>query len=94
MLAEGQSVRVPRNRRINTMATKTKSKKSNGKTAKPRENKSAKIVAMLKRPSGVTRKAVLAATGWKAVSMQQMASNAGLTLKMEKPDGKPIVYRA
>ena len=71
----------------------TKSKKSTTKS-KPGENKTAKVVAMLKRPSGVTREEVLTVTGWKAVSMQQVATNAGVKLKMEKIEGKPIRYRA
>jgi hypothetical protein len=79
--------------RFTTMATKTKAKKSNGKTAKPRQSKSAKIVAMLQRPSGVTREQVLKVTGWKAVSMQQMAGNAGIKLKVDESK-RPFVYRA
>jgi hypothetical protein len=73
------------------MATKTKTKKSNGKTAKPRQNKLAKIVALLKRPSGCTRDDVLKATGWMAVSMQQQARAAGIKLKINK-EQRPYRY--
>jgi hypothetical protein len=77
------------------MATKTKAKKSNGKSAAPRkESKTGKIVALLQRPGGVTREQVLKATGWKAISMQQIAKAGGVKLKMQKVEGKPIVYRA
>jgi len=71
----------------------TKSKKSTTK-AKPGENKSAKVIAMLKRPSGVTREEVLKVTGWKAVSMQQVATNAGVKLKIDDSNGRPFRYRA
>jgi Protein of unknown function (DUF3489) len=65
------------------------------KAATPRkESKTAKVVALLQRASGVTRKEVLEVTGWKAVSMQQLAASAGVKLKMEKVEGKPIRYRA
>jgi hypothetical protein len=70
-------------REESTMATtKTKSKKANGKTAKPRQKKSARIAAMLRRKNGCTREEVLAETGWAAVSMQQQARAAGVTLKI------------
>ena len=75
------------------MATKTKSKKSNGKSAKPRQNKSARIAAMLRRPSGCTRDDVLKATGWMAVSMQQQARAAGIKLKINK-EQRPYRYAA
>ena len=56
-------------------------------------NKSAKVVAMLKRPNGVTRDQVLKATGWKAISMQQVARNVDLKLKVDESK-RPFVYRA
>jgi hypothetical protein len=70
--------------------------KTNGRKAakKSGESKTAKVVAMLQRASGCTREEVLALTGWKAVSMQQVAESAGVKLKMEKVEGKPIRYRA
>jgi hypothetical protein len=83
---------VPRKKEDHHYASKTKAKKANGKAAK-RQNKSAKIVTMLRRPGGVTREAVLAATGWKAVSMQQIAGNAGIKLKVDESK-TPFVYRA
>jgi hypothetical protein len=81
------------------MATKSKKataakKATNGKSAAPRKaSKSARIAAMLKRPSGCTREQVLALTGWKAVSMQQMAASAGIKLKIDTSK-LPYVYRA
>jgi hypothetical protein len=84
------------------MATKSKSKAkkttakktTNGKSAKaPRENKTAKVVALLQRAGGVTREDVLAATGWKAISMQSVAEKAGLKLKVDESK-RPFVYRA
>lgn len=51
------------------------------------------VVGLLTRPEGCTTKDVLAATGWPAVSMPQMAKSAGLTLKKEKT-GKVTTYRA
>ena len=89
------------------MATKTKSKakkstakkttaaKANGKSATPRkESKTSQVVSLLQRASGCTREEVLELTGWKAISMQQVATKAGIKLKMEKVEGKPIRYRA
>jgi hypothetical protein len=72
--------------------TKTKSKKSNG-NAPRKVSKAAKIAKMLRRKSGVTRDQVLKVTGWKAVSMQQMAGNAGIKLKIDSSKF-PYVYRA
>ena len=75
-----------------TTAKKTTAAKANGK---PRsESKTAQVRAMLQRASGCTREQILELTGWKAVSVQQVAEKAGLKLKMEKVEGKPIVYRA
>lgn len=53
----------------------------------------AKIADMLKRKDGCTREDVLAATGWTAVSMQQQAKQARLTLKVDK-SRKPFRYSA
>jgi Protein of unknown function (DUF3489) len=76
------------------MAKKTtsKNKKANGKPHK--QNKSAQVRKMLQRASGVTREEILKVTGWKAVSVQQVAEKANLKLKMEKVEGHPIRYRA
>jgi hypothetical protein len=75
-------------------ATKKSAKKSAApRTAKSGENKSAAVIAMMQRASGVTRAQVLEVTGWKAVSMQQLAKAAGVKIKLEKVAGKPIVYR-
>ena len=72
------------------MATK-KAKKAAAKTNG--KSKTQAVVALMRRPKGVTRKEVLALTEWSAVSMQQLATNAGVELKLEKIAGKPTVYR-
>jgi hypothetical protein len=73
------------------MATK-KAKKAAAKTNG--KNKTQAVVALMRRPKGVTRKEVVALTEWSAVSMQQVAKAAGVKLKLEKAQGKPTVYRA
>ena len=76
------------------MATKSKAKKTT-KTVKANGStgKSAKVIALMKRPNGVTRAEVLAVTGWKAVSMQQLATSAGVRLKVDDKE-RPYRYRA
>lgn len=72
------------------MAKKSKGKKAPKKQSKktassgPRGAKTLKVKSMLERTSGCTRAQVLEATGWKAVSMQQMAKACGLKLSQEK----------
>jgi hypothetical protein len=74
------------------MATKsTTAKKANGKAAKSRKNKSARIAAMLRRANGCTREEVLKETGWMAVSMQQQARAVGIKLKINK-EQRPYRY--
>ena len=67
---------------------KTPGKKANGKS------KTAKVIALLQRPNGVTREQVLSMIDWQAISFQQVAKAAGVKLKLEKVAGKPTVYRA
>lgn len=55
------------------------------------DSKTAKVVAMLKN-GGCTREQVLKLTGWKAVSMQQLAKNAGVKLKVSEE--RPFTYKA
>lgn len=72
-----------------------KAAKKNGSAKKstgPRGVKTLKVKGMLERKSGCTRAQVLEATGWTAVSMQQMAKNMGLKLQIEKVAGKPMIY--
>jgi hypothetical protein len=79
-----------------TKAKKTAKKTTNGKSAKakaPRENKTAKVVALLQRASGVTRPQALELTKWKGISFQVVAKNAGLKLKVDESK-RPFVYRA
>jgi len=79
-----------------TKAAKKTATKKTVKRAAPKANGTtynAKIISMMKRPSGVTRAEVLKLTSWKAVSMQQQAAAGGVRLKMEKVEGKPTVYR-
>lgn len=85
-----------------TVAKKTakKSAKANARkpagkkvAAKPRgDSKTQKVGVLLKRAGGCTRADILKATGWPAVSVQQMAKTCGLKLRKEKEPGKPIVY--
>jgi len=85
-----------------TTAKKTTVKKTNGKktatkkSAAPRAAKSGKssqVIALMRRASGVTREEVLALTKWKAVSMQQLATAAGVKLKVDESK-RPFTYRA
>ena len=82
------------------MATKLKTKKTTAKKTKgsgkaaAKLNKTAKVIALMQRASGVSRPQILEATGWKAVSPQALAAKAGLKIKLEKLAGKPTVYRA
>lgn len=55
------------------------------------KGKAFEIVALMRKPGGVTREEVLAAMGWKAVSMQQQAEQAGVVLKVDK-SSKPYRY--
>jgi len=79
-------------------ATKNVAKKSAKKAAGKKraangEHKTTKVIALMKRAKGVTREEVLALTGWKAVSMQQLAKSAGVKLKVNK-DERPFHYIA
>jgi hypothetical protein len=76
-----------------TATTKKANGKGAAKSAPRKESKAAKVVALLRRPSGCTREQVLEVTGWKAVSMQQQAAAAGLKLKIDDSE-KPYRYRA
>jgi hypothetical protein len=74
------------------MATKKSTKPTTN--ASPRKGSMiAKIATMLRRPKGCTRKEVLAATGWRAVSLQQQAKAAGVKLKIDDSE-RPYRYRA
>lgn len=62
--------------------------------SKPRgEGKTAEVGKLLKRASGVTRAQILELTGWKAVSVQQLATSLGVKLKIDETK-RPFVYRA
>lgn len=69
-------------------AKKGAAKKKTGPRA---DSMTSKIIAKLKN-GGITRAEVLKMTGWKAVSMQQLAGNAGVTLK--KSEERPFKYTA
>lgn len=82
-----------------TMKTKKKAakKKAPKKTAPKkasgaRGEKTLKVLAMLQRKSGCTRKEILDATGWPTVSVQSMAKAGKLKLEVEKEKGKPMRY--
>lgn len=55
------------------------------------KGKAGDIVALMRRPGGVTREEVLKAMGWQAVSMQQQAAQCGVELKIDK-SRKPYRY--
>lgn len=69
-------------------AKKTAPKKASG----ARGEKTLKVLAMLQRKSGCTRKEILDATGWPTVSVQSMAKAGKLKLEVEKEKGKPMRY--
>jgi hypothetical protein len=79
-------------------AKKTTTKKPAKKTAAPKANgvahraMSEQIVALMRRPKGVTRAEVLELTKWPSVSMQQQAKAAGVKLKVDK-SVRPFRYR-
>lgn len=75
-------------------AKKTAKKGAAKKTATKRvtgEDKTGKVVALMQRAKGVTREEVLAATGWKAISMQQVAEGRG-KLVIDKSE-RPFKYK-
>jgi hypothetical protein len=79
---------------MTTKKKKTTAKKKIVKRAVPNGGKSAKVIALLQRPQGVTRKQILQVTGWKAVSVQALAKSAGVKLKIDKKvKGQPLTYR-
>lgn len=84
------------------MKTKTSTKKKASKKAAKaktpkkaggaRGEKTLAVKAMLERKTGVTRAQILEKTGWPSVSVQVLAKNCGLKLRLEKVKGKPITY--
>lgn len=71
---------------------KKAAKKGAVKKARSGNTKVSKVIAGLKSKAGITRAQILKMTGWKAVSVQQLATAAGLKLKVS--DERPFVYRA
>jgi hypothetical protein len=61
------------------------------KTGPRGEGKTAKVIALMKRAGGVTRAEILKLTGWKAVSVQQLAKSAGVKLKVSEE--RPFHYK-
>lgn len=92
---------------MTTKSKKTKAKKASKKSAKTNarkavgkkavtkrgDSKSAKVGALLKRAGGCTRGDILKATGWKAVSVQQIAKGLGVKLKVDE-SARPFRYKA
>ncbi len=72
--------------------TPAKKKVAKKKSDGPRGEKTLMVKKLLERKSGCTRKDILEATGWPAVSVQAMAKSCGLKLRQEKEKGKPTVY--
>lgn len=48
------------------------------------KGKAEEVVAMMRKPGGVTKKEVLKAIGWKAISFQQQAAQCGVTVEIDK----------
>lgn len=48
------------------------------------KGKALEVVAMMRKPGGVTKKEVLKAIGWKAISFQQQAAQCGVTVEIDK----------
>ena len=95
-----KSAKKPRSARhvpANTKSTKVAT--SSNAPRKRRENtKQAKLVALLRRPSGATIADLTRATGWQKHTVRGVLSGAlkkklGLTITSEKPEGKDRVYR-
>ncbi len=68
-------------------AKRTAPKKING----GKSNKSARVVAMMRKAGGCTRKEILAATGWKAVSPATLAESSGFKIKIDSSE-RPYRY--
>lgn len=69
-------------------------KRYRGESEKPAKggSKTAIIADLLLGKDGTTRRDILTATGWPAVSVQAMARAAGLALRQEKAKGEPTRY--
>jgi hypothetical protein len=81
-------------KKVTKKTAKKTAKKVTKKTAKKAtgDNKTSKIITLMKRTKGVTRAEVLELTGWKAVSMQQLAENAGVKLVVDESE-RPFHYK-
>jgi hypothetical protein len=64
----------------------------NGHNGPRKGSKMEVLYRMLIRKSGCTRAQVLSETGWKAVSLQQIATGLGLKLRQEKEKGSVTTY--
>lgn len=99
--------KAPKKVAVKKAAKKTKAKKTVVKKAAAKKAKTngtgkkraakgdgpvAAVVAMLKSAKGCTRADILKKTGWKAVSVQQIAEGAGLKLKVSEE--RPFTYKA
>jgi DNA-binding transcriptional regulator YhcF (GntR family) len=81
-------------KKVAKKSAKAGAKKAPAKKAgasKPRgDTKVSKVIAKMKN-GGITRAEVLKMTGWKAVSMQQLAESAGVNLKISAE--RPFTYK-
>ncbi len=95
MTAKTKTAKKPVKKAVKKTAKKAAAAK-NGvakKTRKPREgNKTADVIALLKRAKGATRAEILELTGWKAVSVQQLATSAGVKLQVDESE-RPFKYK-
>jgi hypothetical protein len=78
---------------VATTTKKPAAKKAKKAGAKKVDNKTAQIIALMKRAKGVTRVEVLKVTGWKAISMQAIARSHGIKMKVDE-SSRPFHYKA
>lgn len=93
MTTKTKTAKKPAKKSAKKAVKKAAAKKSGvAKKTGPRgEGKTAKVIALMKRAGGVTRAEILKLTGWKAVSVQQLAKSAGVKLKVSEE--RPFHYK-
>jgi hypothetical protein len=101
-IADAKPSRIPKRAQAGTPARQTKKAKPSGpakKTATPeRRTKTAKILALLKRPGGASLQQLRKATRWQAHSVRGFLSGTlkrkmGLRLASNKLQGGQRTYR-
>lgn len=90
--ARGKTVAFARGRGVSISTLRALARTRAIRLVPPRENKTAGVITMLRRKRGATRREVLAATGWKAISFQQVAESTGVKIKVDAKE-RPFKYR-